>query len=113
MLQGVIKLPSQQWSWSKHQIFHVPIFSQLMTWESIVNHPNLKLVKFYELMVHFLGRFCDLYTPEQTLWMKGRLGWKMYIAKKRARFGLKFFILCESESGYICDFLLYTGQGTV
>ncbi|GFS69305.1 piggyBac transposable element-derived protein 4 [Trichonephila clavipes] len=37
----------------------------------------------------------------------------MYIAKKRARFGLKVFILCEAESGYISDFLIYTGEGTV
>lgn len=135
MLQGVIKLPSEKWSWSKRRILRVPIFSELMTQErfllimhflhfsnneeSIVNHPNPKLVKFYELMDHLLGRFRDLYIPKQTLSLdeslvlfKGRLGWKMYIAKKRARFGLKFFVLCESESGYICDFLLYTGQGT-
>ncbi|GFU62995.1 piggyBac transposable element-derived protein 4 [Trichonephila clavipes] len=37
----------------------------------------------------------------------------MYIAKKRARFGFKFFVLCEAESEYISDFVIYTGEGTM
>ena len=33
--------------------------------------------------------------------------------KKRARFGLKFFMVCEAETGYISDFLICTGNETV
>ncbi|GFT72498.1 piggyBac transposable element-derived protein 4 [Trichonephila clavipes] len=35
-----------------------------------------------------------------------------YIPQKRARFGIKLFQLCESESGYIWNSLIYTGKGT-
>ena len=33
--------------------------------------------------------------------------------KKRARFGLKFFMVCEAETGYISEFLKYTCNRTV
>ncbi|GFU62153.1 piggyBac transposable element-derived protein 4 [Trichonephila clavipes] len=42
----------------------------------------------------------------------GRLSWKQYIPQKRARFGIKLFQLCESESGYIWNSLIYTGKCT-
>ena len=32
---------------------------------------------------------------------------------KRTRFGIKFFMLCESTSGYIYDFIIYTGATSV
>ena len=44
---------------------------------------------------------------------KGRLGWKQYIPTKRARFGIKSFEICESSSGYIWSFFVYTGKDTV
>lgn len=31
---------------------------------------------------------------------------------KRARFGIKFFVLCESKSGYVWSSVIYTGKGT-
>lgn len=43
---------------------------------------------------------------------RGRLGWVEYIPLKRARFGLKFFMLCEASSGYVWDVLIYAGKGT-
>ena len=63
------------------------------------------------------SKFSMLYTPKQDiaidesllLW-KGRLMWKQSILTKRARFGVKSFLLCESESGYIYWSLLYTGK---
>ncbi|CAI9533890.1 unnamed protein product [Staurois parvus] len=43
---------------------------------------------------------------------KGRLSWIQYIASKRARFGVKSYLLCESCTGYIWNTVLYTGKGT-
>jgi hypothetical protein len=40
------------------------------------------------------------------------LGWKQYIPNKRARFGIKLIQLCESESAYIYNSIIYTGKGT-
>ncbi|XP_064641303.1 piggyBac transposable element-derived protein 4-like [Lineus longissimus] len=45
------------------------------------------------------------------LW-KGRLSWKQYIPSKRARYEIKSFEICESSSGYIWDFFVYTGKDT-
>ncbi|GFX69365.1 piggyBac transposable element-derived protein 4 [Trichonephila clavipes] len=54
----------------------------------------------------------DISVDESLIAYKGRLSWKQYIPQKRARFGIKLFQLCESESGYIWNSLIYTGQGT-
>ena len=61
-----------------------------------------------------------MYTPEQYVTIdeslmlyKGRLGWVQYIPLKRARFGIKYFMLCKSSSGYVWDFIIYTGKSTV
>ncbi|GBM40881.1 PiggyBac transposable element-derived protein 4 [Araneus ventricosus] len=84
------------------------------------NHPWPKLNKIYDIMEHLRNKFRNLYIPDKNLSIdeslmrfKGRLSWKMFIAKKRARFGLKFFVVCEVGTGYIADFLIYTGNGTV
>ncbi|KAG8236759.1 hypothetical protein J437_LFUL015824, partial [Ladona fulva] len=52
--------------------------------------------------------FRELYTPERDITIdkslllyKGRLGWHQYMPQKRARFGIKTFMLCESKSGYV------------
>ncbi|GBN16156.1 PiggyBac transposable element-derived protein 4 [Araneus ventricosus] len=65
-------------------------------------------------------KFKSAYTPNQSVAIdeslvafKGLLGWKQYIPTKSARFGLKFFQLCESESGYIWNSIIYTGKGTI
>ncbi|GFV47940.1 piggyBac transposable element-derived protein 4 [Trichonephila clavipes] len=137
LLQGVIKKPEQEHYWSKRQTLSTPIFAKvigrnrfllLMKFFHFTNneefdkdrHPWPKLNKIYELMEHLQRKFRKVYIPRKNLSLdeslmkfKGRLKWKMYIAKKRARFGLKFFVLCEVESGYISDFLIYIGEGTV
>ncbi|CAM1325723.1 PGBD4 (predicted) [Pycnogonum litorale] len=43
---------------------------------------------------------------------KGRLSWKQYNPSKRARFGIKYYKLCESKSGYIKYFEIYTGRSS-
>ncbi|GBN07442.1 PiggyBac transposable element-derived protein 4, partial [Araneus ventricosus] len=54
----------------------------------------------------------DISIDESLIGYKGRLGWKQYIPTKRSRFGVKLFQLCESESGYIRNSIIYTGKGT-
>ena len=50
---------------------------------------------------------------ESLLLYKGRLGWVQYIPLKRARFGIKFYMLCETKTGYLYSFIIYTGKGTI
>ncbi|KAG8239416.1 hypothetical protein J437_LFUL017946 [Ladona fulva] len=59
-----------------------------------------------------------VYTPERDIdeslmLYKGRLGWVQYIPLKRARFGVKTFLLVESKSGYIWSSMIYTGKGMI
>ncbi|KAL6438799.1 hypothetical protein ACFW04_003704 [Cataglyphis niger] len=69
-------------------------------------------------VVDFLNaRFQELYTPEENVVIdeslmkfRERLNFIQYIASKRARFGIKFYKLCESNSGYCYRFKIYTGQ---
>lgn len=44
-----------------------------------------------------------------TLW-KGRLNFKQYIRSKASKFGIKTFELCESTTGYLWSFIVYTGK---
>ncbi|GBM21673.1 PiggyBac transposable element-derived protein 4 [Araneus ventricosus] len=136
-LQGIVKKPKQEYYWSKRHILQTPIFHQVIQKDRFIllmkflhftnneefdkdNHPWPKLNKIYDIMEHLRNKFRNLYIPDKNLSIdeslmrfKGRLSWKMFIAKKRARFGLKFFVVCEVGTGYIADFLIYTGNGTV
>ncbi|KAG8223623.1 hypothetical protein J437_LFUL003491 [Ladona fulva] len=41
---------------------------------------------------------------------EGKLMFKQYIPTKRSRFGIKLFVLCDCETNYILDFIVYTGE---
>jgi len=47
-----------------------------------------------------------------TLW-KGHLSIRQYLPLKASEFGIKTFELCESRTGYLWCFLVYTGKNTV
>jgi hypothetical protein len=72
------------------------------------------------ILYHLNAKFRSVYTPkcyvsadESMMTWKRRLLWKVYIPSKRATFGIKSFELCEAKSGYVWNFIIYTGQDTV
>ncbi|XP_078044094.1 uncharacterized protein LOC144473774, partial [Augochlora pura] len=81
------------------------------------NNENQKAKKIQPVIDMLIHRFQMAYRPRQhiavdeslLLW-KGRLSFKQYICSKRARFGLKSFILAESETGYVYNLKLYSGR---
>lgn len=115
ILQGIVKLPRQEWYWSKRKVLHSSIFPELMSRNrflllmkflhfanndsiDLLNHPNPKLWKFFEIMEHLRRRFRDVYVPEEFVSLdeslmlyKGRLGWKMFNAKKKSSFWSEIF----------------------
>lgn len=137
ILQGIVQKPVEKWFWSKRPILSTPFFRNIMSElkyglimkflhfenseafdESLYRNPKLRKVS--ELHNLLVQRFKCVYVPKQEISVdesliahKGRLGWKQYIPSKRARFGIKLFQLCESESGYIWNSCIYTGKGTV
>lgn len=78
-----------------------------------------KIAKISPIVEHCNKKFQELYVPKQylnldeslLLW-KGRLSWVQCIRSRAARFGIKTFELCESDTGYLLKTLLYTGSGT-
>jgi hypothetical protein len=77
-----------------------------------------KLLKIYPTVQHLNKKFQNLHLPKQdivieeslTLW-KGRLSFKQYVPLKAAKFGIKFYELCESSMGLVWSVIIYTGQG--
>lgn len=49
---------------------------------------------------------------ESLMLWKGRLSFKQYIPSKRHRFGVKLFVLCDCQTGFVLDFIVYTGSTT-
>ena len=119
--------------WSKESLLPTPIFSAMMRRDRFeyirkmlysvdplgVDHdkPLCKLETFLKIL---RTQFRTVYIPEQhiaideylSLW-KGRLKFKVHIPSKRERYGIKIYMLCESHTGYLSDFIVYTGVDTV
>ncbi|XP_067140293.1 piggyBac transposable element-derived protein 4-like [Centruroides vittatus] len=136
IIQGIVHKPEQRMYWATNEIFLTPIFSKLMSKNRFIQinknlhfssndnydpttHPNPKINKIWPIVTNLNKKFSDLYVPERDISVdeslmlyKGRLSWKQYIPLKRSRFGVKFFMLCESASGYLYNFIIYTGRGT-
>lgn len=49
---------------------------------------------------------------ESTVGFKGRVAWKMYNPQKPTKWGLRVYVLADSETGYICAFEPYYGRQT-
>ncbi|XP_068107881.1 piggyBac transposable element-derived protein 4-like [Hyperolius riggenbachi] len=136
ILQGVVGKPLQKWYWSTNQILATPFFgsvmpeyrfSLIMKYLHFTNnegfdeasHPAPKLKKIWEIYQLIVSNFRTSYMPERHVTVdesimtyKGRLSWVQFIASKRVRFGVRSIMLCESQSGYIWNSVVYTGKGT-
>ena len=44
-----------------------------------------------------------------VLFSLGGDSFNQYIPSKRHRFGIKFFVICDCKTGYVLDFVIYTG----
>ncbi|KAJ2954115.1 hypothetical protein O0L34_g2337 [Tuta absoluta] len=76
-----------------------------------------KLAKLQPVISHLKFKFSSLYNlnrfisiDESLTLFKGRLAWVQTIRTKAARFGIKSYELCESRTGYMYDFEIYTGK---
>jgi len=56
--------------------------------------------------------FENLAIDESLVLWKGRLSFKQFIKTKRHRFGIKIFVICDVETDFILDILIYTGSTT-
>ncbi|KAK8772297.1 hypothetical protein V5799_024459 [Amblyomma americanum] len=76
-----------------------------------------KLGKLRPVLDYIIKSIGSAYSPEEGLAVdeslmkfRGRLAYVQFNPSKRARFGVKFYKLCESASGYCLNFSVYTGK---
>ncbi|CAK1602485.1 unnamed protein product [Parnassius mnemosyne] len=124
-------MPSIESCFSEHFLLKTNIFRQLFSrhrYHSLCralhfvnnatrtpdSHP---IFPIEPIINHLNSRFQSAYIPKQeicideslTLW-KGKLSFKQYIKNKAARLGIKTLELCESATGYMWSFFVYTGK---
>lgn len=118
--------------WSTDPLLNSPIFRECMSrdrFSSIYRYlhfcnnteaPNRdRLFKIGAVLEKIKERFKSAFYPfeclvidESLVLFKGRLVFKQYIKTKRHRFGIKLYVLCDCETGYILDFNVYIGKET-
>lgn len=118
--------------WSYDPLLATPQFSEYMSRDRYLlllrllhfsdndNPPERdNLYKIRPIIDHLRQIFGSLFRPfqnvcidESLMLFKGRLSFIQYIPSKRHRFGIKLFVLCDCETGYVLDFIVYTGATT-
>lgn len=134
-LQGIVQKPTNEMFFSRKPLLKTPIFYETMSHKRFFlllkylhfrnnedfnpRTDNARIYKIQPVLNHLLAKFQECYVPdrdvsvdESLLLWKGRLSWKMYIPKKRARFGMESYRLCEAKTGYVWNILIYTGKDT-
>ena len=73
--------------------------------------------RFRPLLSYMNKQFCRFLVPERELCVdetlvatKGHSIMRQYIPSKAAKFGIKFWMLCESATGYILQMSVYRGR---
>ena len=134
ILMGIDRRPKLSMYWSHNCFVNTPAFSALMSRDRFLLIRRLlhfvdntdyergvsgKLFKIKPVLEYFQDKFKSLFHPgkffavdESLLLWKGRLSWKQYIPKKRSRFGIKSFELCDCSTSYLWNFIIYSGRET-
>ena len=102
---------------SRNRFTAILRFLQLANNQAEDKFPPDKLVKVRPLLDIVLPSFLRIYKPgrnlspdETMVKFNGRIGFKQYMLRKAAKWGLKYFSLNESETGYTCAWKLFTGS---
>lgn len=129
MLTGIIRKPTLKSYWTVDPKLSTPYFNSIMTRDKFLRilaalhfvdntlPSTSRSNKIDPILKLLTKRFEAVYQPkkhiaidETLLLYKGRLIFKQYIPNKRARFGMKGYVLAESDSGYIYKYSLYQGK---
>ena len=131
-LMGICRLPTLKHYFCKDEAYGQSLFRKVMSGrrfylllnclhfcDNAVSDPTDRIHKIRLIIDHFRQVFTSIYVPgenicvdESLMLWKGRLGFRQYIKSKRARFGIKSYEICESLTGYVYDFIMYTGKDT-
>ena len=126
---GLVRKPTIAKYWRRNDLCNTPFFGRYMTriqFERILSNLHLNdntktnrdpLYKVRPVIDMIDRNFLHVYTPKKNLAVdeascpfKGRLGFKMYNPRKPARFHIRLYEVCESESGYCSGVEIFTGN---
>ncbi|CAK9798673.1 PiggyBac transposable element-derived protein 4 [Anthophora plagiata] len=130
MMDQVKKNPREDY-WSSEFYTKTPSFSSIMslnrfhqiwnTWHFSNNQAltgSNKLKKIQPILNYLLDKFKSVYTPRKELSLdesiipwRGKLSIKTYNPAKIIKYGLLCRMLCEANSGYICNMEIYNAEG--
>lgn len=129
ILMGLNRKPTIACYWSKSSLYHQPIFSQMLARDRYLRilqclhfvdnriESTGKLHKLGKVYEEIVKRFQVVYQPQQHICIdeslsawKGRVSFRQYIPSKRARFGIKSFVLAEAITGYVYAHHVYIGE---
>ncbi|XP_015111779.1 piggyBac transposable element-derived protein 4-like [Diachasma alloeum] len=135
MLMSFIQKPTIKMFLAKKRLLSTPGFNDIMSrnrFEFINKYLHFidnstrssytgppQLFKIHPVIEHLQEKFRNSYLPDQkiaideslTLW-KDRLSIKQFLPLKSAKFGVKWYQLCESTTGYLWNFVMYLGKDT-
>ena len=76
--------------------------------------PLYKIRPFYDELIENFQKYYvpgqDISIDESIIGFKGRLSWIQYMPKKPTKWGIKSWVLAESDTGYAWNMSLYTGN---
>ncbi|CAF4667199.1 unnamed protein product, partial [Rotaria sp. Silwood2] len=72
-------------------------------------HATMPLRRFKQLPQHFIPSG-NLTVDEQLVPFRGRCSFVQYMPTKPAKYGIKFWVLCDADSRYVLALELYTGK---
>lgn len=128
ILMSLISKPTIQSYWSADKSIETPYFKNIMSRNRFISisqnlhfsstdNRNDALTKIREVTEIVKKTFIRMYLPnknisidESLMASRSRLHYIQFIRTKRARFGVKFYKLCDSQSRYIHNFNIYTGK---
>ena len=134
LYRGVDQKPVAHIFYTKNKLFETPGFTKILPQDrlvvsekyiyfvdiSILGESYNRSAKIEPIHEYLVERWQSLLTLEENisvdealLFWKGCLTWKQFIRTKRARFGLKSFVLAEASSGYVWTLIIYTGDDTL
>ena len=128
---GILRLPEKTDYWrqnkwmfctSYNRVMSRDRFHQIWRYLHIQNNEELpdtpdKLWKVRWFLEYLNGKFGEIYVPyenftvdESMIKFKGRLSFRQYLPAKPVKWGVKVWVLAESDTGYLSKFQVYTGK---
>lgn len=128
---GIVHVPVYQDYWSIKTLYHglwarsimsrnrfKALLSMIHVVDPSEEREGDKLKKISPFIKYFRERCQTLFQPNRNLAVDERLvkskhrsGIRQFIKNKPVKFGIKLWVIADSQTGYTCDFSVYTGSG--